>query len=63
MATPTNPAGTRKPKRRWLRFSLRSLLLFTAVLSMALAWIVNPLIRVHRQRSAVAEVQSLGGDT
>ena len=27
-----------KPKRRWLSFSIRELLLFTAILGLALAW-------------------------
>ena len=58
----TNAAKETKPKRRWLRFSLRSLLLFTAVLSIFFAWAGSILIRVFEQRSVVAKIQSLGGE-
>jgi hypothetical protein len=48
-----------RPRRRWLRFSLRSLLLLVVVIAIPLAWKVN---RVRNQRSVVAEVKRLNGE-
>jgi len=45
-------------KPRWLRFSLRTLLLLIAVLCVWLAWRMN---RVRHIRDAVAEIKRLGG--
>src|SRR5277367_4493391 len=46
------------PRRPWLRFSLRFLLLMIVVIAIPLAWQVN---RVQEQRRLVAEVRRLGG--
>jgi hypothetical protein len=46
------------PRRRWLRFSLRSFLLAVTVLVLAMGWKFN---RVWNQRLVVAEVQRLNG--
>ena len=48
-------------KRRWFRFSLRTLLIGTAVLGAILGLISNELIRVRRHREAVRTVRRLGG--
>jgi hypothetical protein len=47
-----------KPRRRWLRFSLRFLLLFVVVVAVPLGWKMN---RVHHQRLVLAEVKKLNG--
>lgn len=48
-----------RPKRRWLQFSLGSLLLLITVLAVWLGWQVN---RVRREREAIALVERLGGE-
>ena len=47
-----------KPKRRWLQFSLRALLLFVTVCAVCLGW---HMLRVKRQTEAVLTVEELGG--
>jgi Leucine Rich repeat len=47
-----------KPRRRWLRFSLRSLFIVVAVLAVPLGWEVN---RVRNQRLALAEIERTRG--
>jgi len=49
---------SKPPRRRWLRFSLASLLIVTTVLCIALAVLFN---RVRRQRSAVEAFRAAGG--
>jgi hypothetical protein len=46
------------PSRRWLRFSLRFLMLLIAVVAIPLAWKVN---RVRNQRAVIAEIRKLPG--
>ncbi|MCU0878511.1 MAG: hypothetical protein MUF06_12060 [Pirellulaceae bacterium] len=55
------PRTDRKPPRRWLQFSLRAVVLFTVLVSIALGWIGNILVRVRRQRAAIARVEAMGG--
>lgn len=47
-----------RPKRRWLRFGMRSMLLLTTVVGSWLGWQVN---RVRREREALVLSASLGG--
>src|SRR5688572_14736937 len=47
----------RKPRRRWLRFSLRTLLVLVTLLSIGLGWFVH---RGERQRRAVAALKKMG---
>jgi hypothetical protein len=46
------------PKRRWLRFSLKTFFLFTTLLCV---WLASQSIRVHKQRRALDQIQKLGG--
>ena len=50
------------PKRRFLRFSLRALLLFVVVLSVPLGWFAWEMQRARRQRVAVDRIWELGGE-
>jgi hypothetical protein len=52
------PGGGRIGWRRFLRFSLRGLLLLVLLVSVWLGWQVN---RAHKQRRAIAKIQELGG--
>ena len=55
---PTNPCTEQPPKpaRRWLRFSLRSMLLLVVVIAIPMGWKVN---RARNQRVVVAELQTM----
>ena len=48
----------RKPRRRWLQVSLRTLLILVTLLSIGLGWFVH---RGERQRRAVAAILEMGG--
>jgi internalin A len=47
-----------KPRRRWLRMSVRGLIILVLVIGAGLGWIVR---RAHVQRDAVAEIKKAGG--
>jgi Leucine-rich repeat (LRR) protein len=49
-----------KPARRWFQFSLRSLLVFVALISVACAWLHSSWERARRQRAAVEALASSG---
>src|SRR5436305_7011209 len=53
--------GTPPCRRRWLRFSLRTLLLACVVLGIFFGWLGNTVIRVRRQRQVVAQIGAVGG--
>ena len=55
----SSDAIPRKPRRRWPRFSLRTLLILVTLLSIALGWFVH---RGERQRRAVAALKAVGGE-
>ena len=52
-------ADPRKPRRRWLQISLRTLLILVTLLAAGLGLVVNP---GERQRRAVAALEAIGGD-
>jgi hypothetical protein len=62
-ATVNNEAMTETPnrKRRWFQFSLRSLLVFTAICAIVAGWIGRGIERRRREREIVAAIQNLGG--
>jgi Leucine Rich repeat len=47
--------------RRWLQFSLRTLLVFTLLASAFFGWLGSILVRVRKQREIVAQIQSNDG--
>ena len=55
---------TDKParKRRWFRFSLRTLLIVVMLLSLPLGWLAMKMIQAERQRRAVEAIQEAGGE-
>ena len=55
--TPTTP----KPRRRWLQFSLRTLMVLMLVLGCGLGWLASKIIRAREQREAVKAIEELGG--
>lgn len=46
------------PRRRWLRFSLRFLLVLLTLFAVAAGWFMN---RVHKERRAISDLERLGG--
>ncbi len=48
-------------RRRWLQFSLRSLLLFTVICAVVAGWLGRFIVRKHRDREIVAALVRLGG--
>ena len=50
-----------KRKRRWFQFSLRSLLIFTAVAAVACSWLVSKIERKRHEREAAEAIVKLGG--
>jgi hypothetical protein len=52
---------TPQPKRRWLRFRLRTLLVLVVVLSVPLGWVAMNMQQARRQREAVKAILEAGG--
>ena len=48
-----------KPKRRWLQFSVRGLLLLMLVVAVPLGWAMD---KVRHQRDAVSALEKMGCD-
>lgn len=61
MAVVDPNAGRPKRKRRWLQFSLRSLMIFTLVVAIPCAWLGHRIEEKRRERQAVAAIVKLGG--
>ena len=49
------------PKRRWYRFSLRTLLIVLVLLSLLLGWFALKIRQAQRQRQVVEAIQKAGG--
>jgi hypothetical protein len=49
-----------KPRRRWLQFRLKTLLLVTAMLCVPLAWIAVRMNQKRQERAIIAELEELG---
>ena len=54
-------ATTPKPRRRWFRFSLRTLLVLMLLACIGMGWLGVKMQQVRRQRDAVAAMERLGG--
>jgi hypothetical protein len=50
-----------KRRRRWFQFSLRTLMLFTAVCTIPSAWVGWKLDETRREQVVVVEIEKLGG--
>jgi len=55
------PPTTPKPRRRWLQFSLRTLMALVVLLSLPLAWFALKIRKAERQRQAVEAIRKTGG--
>ena len=60
MSRPSAPT-TPKPRRRWLQFSLRTLMVLMLVLGCGLAWFAREVQRAWAQRDAAVAIRKLGG--
>jgi hypothetical protein len=49
------------PRRRWFRFSLRTLLLLVAIVAVGFGWLGVKIRQAHEQRDAVAAIVKLNG--
>jgi hypothetical protein len=57
----TAPTTTRKPRRRWLQFSLRTLLVLMLVTSVPLGRLTYKLKQAREQRATIDAIHALGG--
>ena len=56
----TIPSITRTPKRRWLQFSLRTLLVVMLIVAIGCGVLAIRLEKARRQREAVVALRALG---
>ena len=56
----TAPPTTPKPRRRWLQFSLRALIIVMLLASVAMSWAAVRM-QARKQKRAVEELRRLGG--
>ena len=59
--TTAEPSTTPKPRRRWLQFSLRTLMVLMLVLGCGFGWLAYEIKMVREQREAVTAIEKLGG--
>ena len=55
------PPITPKARRRWLQFSLRTLMVLVLIIGAGLGWVGMKLRRARAQREDVGEIEKLGG--
>ncbi len=60
MQTEPSNADPPKRKRRWFQFSLRTLMILTAIVALACGWLGSKIEQKRRQREAVATIVKLG---
>jgi len=60
MSRPSAPT-TPKPRRRWLQFSLRTLMVLMMVVGCGARWLAHEVERVRAQQRAAAAIEKLGG--
>jgi hypothetical protein len=53
--------ATAKPRRRWMQFSLKGLMLLVVVAAIPCGWLKWKMVRKARERVAVAEIERVGG--
>jgi hypothetical protein len=56
-----HPAPTAKPNRRWLKYSMRVLLVFVLLVSIPGGWVAVEMRQTRREREAAAAISKLGG--
>jgi len=59
--TTTSPPTTTKPRRRWLQFSLWTLMVLVVLVSVPLGWLEMNVRQARIRREAVSKIQELGG--
>jgi internalin A len=57
----TTPTTTPKPRRRWLQFSLRTLMVLMLVFGCAFGWLAYEIKQARDQRNTVKAFDELGG--
>jgi Leucine-rich repeat (LRR) protein len=57
----TDPTTTPEPRRRWLQYSLRTLLALMLVIGCGLAWFAHKIQQAWAQREAVKAIEELEG--
>jgi hypothetical protein len=59
--TATVPATTPKPRRRWLQFSLRTMLVLVLICSLPCGWLAYEVGKAREQAAAAKAIEELGG--
>ena len=62
MAAEPSKTDPPKRKRRWFRFRLRSLLIFTLIVAIPCTWLGRRIERKRIERREVEAIQQLGGE-
>ena len=57
----TEPTTTPKPRRRWLQFSLRTLMVLMLVIGCGFGWLAYQIKQARQQREAANVIEKLGG--
>jgi hypothetical protein len=57
----TTPPIIPTPRRRWLQFTLRTMLVLILIVSVPLGWFAHKLREAREHRAAVKAIQTLGG--